>query len=118
MGKVEGEVEKEEWHGHVTAVTVGPEFRRIGLARKLMSHLEYVSEKVHNGFFVDLFVRMSNVVAIEMYKSFGYSDFRRVLMYYMGEEDAMDMRIPLARDVHRRSIIAKKKVIRPEELEW
>ena len=63
MGKVEGEEAKEEWHGHVTAVTVGPEFRRIGLARRLMHELEYISEKVYNAFFVDLFVRESNVVA-------------------------------------------------------
>ncbi len=30
IGKAEGE--GEEWHGHVTAVTVAPEYRRQGLA--------------------------------------------------------------------------------------
>jgi ribosomal protein S18 acetylase RimI-like enzyme len=44
MGKAEGE--GESWHGHVTAVTVGPEYRRLGLARKLMLFLEDVSERV------------------------------------------------------------------------
>jgi N-terminal acetyltransferase B complex catalytic subunit len=29
MGKAEGE--NENWHGHVTALTVAPEYRRIGL---------------------------------------------------------------------------------------
>ena len=29
MGKAEGIA--ENWHGHVTAVTVAPEFRKIGL---------------------------------------------------------------------------------------
>lgn len=43
MGKAEGT--GENWHGHVTAVTVGSEFRKLGLARKLMSVLEETSEK-------------------------------------------------------------------------
>jgi N-terminal acetyltransferase B complex catalytic subunit len=43
MGKAEGE--GENWHGHVTAVTVNPEYRKIGLARLLMNILENVSEK-------------------------------------------------------------------------
>lgn len=42
-----------------------------------------------NGFFVDLFVRASNHLAIAMYTSLGYSVYRRVLGYYSGEnEDA------------------------------
>lgn len=45
MGKAEGSVAHEEWHGHVTALTVAPEFRRLGLAGKLMSVLEEISEK-------------------------------------------------------------------------
>lgn len=45
MGKAEGK--KKNWHGHVTAVTVAPEFRRLGLAKKLMDELERVSDKVY-----------------------------------------------------------------------
>lgn len=43
MGKAEGH--GESWHGHVTALTVSPEFRRLGLAATLMAWLEDVSEK-------------------------------------------------------------------------
>lgn len=42
----------------------------------------------HDGYFVDLFVRKSNNVAISMYEKFGYSIYRRVLGYYSGTEDA------------------------------
>jgi N-terminal acetyltransferase B complex catalytic subunit len=45
MGKVEGK--DENWHGHVTAVTVAPEYRRLSLGRRLMSFLEDVSERVY-----------------------------------------------------------------------
>ena len=44
MGKAEGL--GENWHGHVTAVTVAPEFRRLHMAKKLMGFLEAVSEHV------------------------------------------------------------------------
>lgn len=47
-----------------------------------------MSEHVYNAFFVDLFVRVSNALAINMYNTFGYSVYRRVVGYYSGEEDA------------------------------
>jgi N-terminal acetyltransferase B complex catalytic subunit len=81
LGKVEGEKNdevKKTWHGHVTAVTVAPYFRRQGLARALMNFLEKVSEEIHNGYFVDLFVRSSNTVAINMYKKLGYDIYQAV----------------------------------------
>jgi N-terminal acetyltransferase B complex catalytic subunit len=97
MGYILGKAEGDEnlWHGHVTAVTVSPEFRRLGVAKKLMRELEEVSEVVYNGFFVDLFVRASNSLAIQMYNRLGYVVYRRVLGYYSGseEEDAFGMRL-------------------------
>lgn len=86
LGKAEGE--GTNWHGHVTAVTVEPDYRRQGLAKKLMDLLEDVTEKVHDGYFVDLFVRVSNHLAVKMYQKFGYSVYRRVIGYYSGDEDA------------------------------
>ena len=84
MGKVEGD--GELWHGHVTALTVSPVFRRLGLAKELMVILEQVTEIIYNGYFVDLFVRSSNSVAIGMYNSFGYTIYRTVLGYYTGPD--------------------------------
>ncbi|KAI9208749.1 acyl-CoA N-acyltransferase [Polychytrium aggregatum] len=118
MGKAEGL--NKLWHGHVTALTVSPEFRRLGLADGLMKILEEVSEKIYNTYFVDLFVRSSNSVAIDMYTKFGYTVYRRVLSYYTGDdpEDAFDMRKALPRDVKKESIIPLKHPVRPEDLEW
>ena len=44
LGKVEGAAKK--WHGHVTAVTVAPAYRRQGLAKKLMDELENTTESM------------------------------------------------------------------------
>jgi hypothetical protein len=118
LGKAEGV--GEGWHGHVTAVTVAPEFRcaqlhvcdtphwmsvtavgskceptrtccpiprawvfahqqthdglppsplnrRQRLAAKLMDCLEDITTRMHDGYYVDLFVRASNKTAIQMY---------------------------------------------------
>lgn len=54
------------------AITVAPEYRKQGVARFLMNYIEDVTAKLHNGWFVDLFVRPSNSVAVRMYRNFGY----------------------------------------------
>lgn len=80
LGKAEGQ--STDHHGHVTALTVAPEYRRLSLARKMMSLLERVSDETYHGFFVDLYVRCANGVAIGMYEGSGYSVYRRVREYY------------------------------------
>eukprot|EP00803_Ostreobium_quekettii_P002232 evm.model.scf_1004.2 EVM.evm.TU.scf_1004.2 scf_1004:22480-23007(-) len=113
IGKAEGR--GESYHGHVTAVTVAPEYRRQGLARRLMDMLEETTDKVCQAYFVDLFVRASNSVAIGMYEKMGYSLYRRVAAYYSGEEDAWDMRKAMPRDVGRKSVVPLGRVATAEE---
>ncbi len=105
MGKCEARRNNPlDWHGHVTAVSVAEEYRRIGLAAKLMNVLEEVSDS-KKCYFVDLFVRVSNSVAVTMYKALGYVIFRMIKGYYSGppDEDAYDMRKALSRDKDKRS---------------
>ena len=110
------------WHGHVTALSVAPQYRRLGLAKDLTQALERGCED-QNAWFVDLFVREGNDTATGLYKGMGYverlprasrasrsqasrySVFRRVVEYYSDDptgrkagEDAFDMRKPLCRD--------------------
>lgn len=90
----------KDHHGHLTALSISPAFRGLGLARVFMAILERLSsdgtagwapepadekEKKELGkdcvdsFFVDLFVRCNNGRAIDMYEKLGYSVFRRVV---------------------------------------
>eukprot|EP00093_Oithona_nana_P012813 12813.XXX_771250_770665_1 [CDS] Oithona nana genome sequencing. len=117
MGKAEGQ--GESWHGHVTAVSISPHHRRLGLAAKLMADLEEISEK-KKCYFVDLFVRVSNTVAINMYKNLGYTVYRTVLQYYSGDvdEDAYDMRKALSHDKQKKSTIPLDRPVHIEELEY
>ncbi|VDN94134.1 unnamed protein product [Brugia pahangi] len=116
MGKAEGE--NEYWHGHVTAVTVAPTYRRLHLAARMMHALEEISE-LKKCYFVDLFVRVSNAVAINMYKSLGYVVYRRIIDYYSGEndEDAYDMRKALSRDPEKKSMISVKQPVTCDEID-
>eukprot|EP00967_Tisochrysis_lutea_P137324 scaffold246265_cov36-Tisochrysis_lutea.AAC.1 len=105
------------WHGHVTAVTVAPEYRRLGVAQALMGLVEAVADH-DDCWFVDLFVRRSNRVAIDFYERLGYSICRHIIAYYSGDdEDAYDMRKPLSRDVDRKSAVPLPRPIHPEDLE-
>uniref|UniRef100_U5EMW1 N-alpha-acetyltransferase 20 n=1 Tax=Corethrella appendiculata TaxID=1370023 RepID=U5EMW1_9DIPT len=116
MGKAAGH--GENWHSHVTALTVSPDYRRLGLALTLMNFLEDVSEK-KRCYFVDLFVRVSNTIAINMYQNLGYIVYRTVLEYYTGDpdEDAYDMRKACSRDVHKKSVIPLTHPVRPEDID-
>ena len=117
IGKVEGDESKKLWHGHVTAVTVAPESRRLGLATELMKQLEAVTE-CHKGFFVDLFVRKSNYNALGMYNKLGYKEYRTVLQYYNDDEDGLDLRKSMSRDPDKESMKPLGHPVRPEDLEW
>lgn len=119
IGKAEGK--DRLWHGHVSAVTVSPQYRRMGLATILMNDLEYITDQVHRAWFVDLFVRASNSVAIGFYEKLGYCIHRTVAGYYssgLKKEDAQDMRKCMSIDKDKKSLICKKKRIKPSELEW
>ena len=77
MGKLESSPQVSQrsqhylpWHAHITALTVAPASRRLGLARLLTHSLERAGDE-YNAWFVDLFVRESNEVATGMYKGMG-----------------------------------------------
>ncbi|KAG5358022.1 N-terminal acetyltransferase B complex catalytic subunit naa20 [Yarrowia sp. B02] len=104
MGKAEGK--GMEWHSHITAVTVAYTQRRAGLAKFLCTELERrtAAPEPYHCYFVDLFVRTTNQMAIDMYEGFDYSVYRRVVGYYGDREDAYDMRKALERDVNRETV--------------
>ena len=58
------------WHGHITVLTVAPAWRRLGYARRLTESLEHASD-VNDAWFVDLYVRAGNRIAVDMYKRMG-----------------------------------------------
>jgi len=99
------------WHAHITALTVAPHARRLGIARILSQTLEKAGDE-YDAWFVDLFVRQSNKIGQALYHGLGYSVYRRVAEYYIDDpakpdvagEDAYDMRKPLKKDKDKKHI--------------
>lgn len=99
------------WHAHITAFTVAPEARRLGIGTILIDQLE-IETDARDAWFVDLFVRRSNVGAIAFYEKAGYRVYRVVKDYYLDHatdpaqaaEDAFDMRKALKRDKTREHV--------------
>lgn len=131
LAKTEGK--NKEWHAHISAVTVDPNYRRVGLGSYLCDQLRIVvePERPIYAWFIDLFVKCSNKTAITLYEKLGYSVYRRVVGYYEtgdmsninkkktnDEIDAFDMRLSLARDVNNESIRenGRKFHVLPEEV--
>ncbi|KAJ7432127.1 N-acetyltransferase [Mycena galericulata] len=117
MGYILGTAERTatDWHGHVTVLTIAPEYRCLALASKLAALLERVSDATYHGYFVDLYVRYTNDV-IDMYEGIGYSVVWEYYEHVGGnrgrdEEDAFDMRKPLSRDAGRRSVRANGREV-------
>ena len=49
VGKVEGDKKPvtKDWHGHVSVLTIAPEYRHIGYSLKFMKLIEDISEVVY-----------------------------------------------------------------------
>ena len=132
MGKVESSPDYFQysehylpWHAHITALTVAPEARRLGLGTILSMNIEAAANKA-DAWFVDLFVRKRNTKAIKFYEGMGYSVYRVVKNYY-GEnlddptaegEDAYDMRKPMKRDKDLKHIRSdgRNHFVNPEDV--
>jgi [ribosomal protein S18]-alanine N-acetyltransferase len=76
---------------HVATIATHPDFRRQGVAKKLLSHtLRELSYEGAQSSFLE--VRASNVVAQEMYRKFGYEESGVRPRYYRdNDEDAFLM---------------------------
>jgi [ribosomal protein S18]-alanine N-acetyltransferase len=78
---------------HIATIATHPEYRRQGIARKLLLHTlqSAMREGAHSSF---LEVRESNLPAQEMYRKFGYVEVGRRKRYYKdNDEDAILMNL-------------------------
>ena len=76
--------------GYITNVAVLPEYRRKGIASAVLRKMieESLAEGVTD---ITLEVRVSNVPAIALYKSFGFEEAGIRPKYYQDNEDALIM---------------------------
>jgi ribosomal-protein-alanine N-acetyltransferase len=78
---------------HVATIATHPDFRRKGIAKRLLSHaLQKLMEQGARSSFLE--VRESNLAAQAMYRKFGYEETGRRRRYYKdNDEDAILMNL-------------------------
>lgn len=85
--------EKNPPHGHITSLAVRRNYRRLGLAKKLMDQSAYAMVEAFSAKFCSLHVRVSNRAALNLYKTtlkFDVDDTEKG--YYADGEDAYKMK--------------------------
>ena len=80
---------------HLNLLAVAPEYRRHGVARRLLGWLEE-SAMTAGTFVITLELRATNPEALAFYASLGYHEVRRIDGYYQGVEQAIRMSRDLA----------------------
>ncbi|EDV58711.1 N-alpha-acetyltransferase 20 [Drosophila erecta] len=84
MGYIFGQYQvkrHQEPYAHVAALTVSPEYRRLGVATALMDYFFVVSD-LKGASYVSLFMRTSNQAAYQLYTSMGYAHRKTFQDYY------------------------------------
>ncbi|KAJ3055882.1 N-terminal acetyltransferase A complex catalytic subunit ard1 [Rhizophlyctis rosea] len=86
-------------HGHITSLSVMRNWRRLGIAEKLMTQSQVAMGEVFGAHYVSLHVRKSNRAALHLYRDtlkFTVHDVEK--SYYADGEDAYAMRKNLKGD--------------------
>ena len=101
-------------HGHITSISVLRDYRKLGIATKLMRACHHAMQTVYKAKYVSLHVRVTNRAAITLYRDvLGYECCSVAEEYYADKEDAHDMKLFF--DPAARAILLKKKTDGDEE---
>ncbi|RKO89372.1 acyl-CoA N-acyltransferase [Blyttiomyces helicus] len=80
-------------HGHITSLSVMRNWRRLGIAEKLMTQSQKAMVEVFKSQYVSLHVRKSNRAALQLYRdTLKFSVHEIEKSYYADGEDAYAMR--------------------------
>ena len=83
----------EDQHGHITSLAVRRNYRRLGLAKKLMDQSTAAMVDNFNASFCSLHVRVSNRAALNLYKhTLKFDQDSTEKGYYADGEDAFHMK--------------------------
>ena len=93
LAKMDEDNPGEEAHGHITSLAVLREYRKLGIATKLMSTVQKLMLDCFDARYVSLHVRVGNKAALTLYKdTLGFEIHELEAKYYADQEDAYDMR--------------------------
>ena len=81
-------------HGHITSISVLRDYRKLGIATKLMRACQNAMSGVYGAKYCSLHVRVTNRAALTLYKDVLRYEVTSVAEeYYADKEDAFDMKL-------------------------
>lgn len=112
LGYIFGKLEnKQMLCVHISGISICPHARGKRLGGTLLNFF-HVNGNSAGAYFSELFVRVSNTIAINFYAKCGYKLYRKILGYYIfPNEDASEMRLPLKKDEIKRCSLLDGKDI-------
>ena len=105
-------------HGHITSISVLREYRKLGIATKLMRAAQFAMKTIYQAKYCSLHVRVSNEAAIALYGGvLGYEKNSVADKYYADGEDAFDMVLYFDKSVRQqvRNKTKNKQIIEQDE---
>lgn len=94
LAKMEEDSKSDDYipHGHITSISVLRDYRKLGIATKLMRAAHNAMETIYGAKFCSLHVRQSNRSALGMYRDvLKYETIDIEFEYYSDKEHAYDM---------------------------
>ncbi|TPX38048.1 hypothetical protein SmJEL517_g00067 [Synchytrium microbalum] len=105
LAKMEEDV-VESPHGHITSLSVMRNWRRLGIAEKLMSQSQKAMVEVFNAQYCSLHVRKSNRAALQLYRdTLGFLVHEVEKKYYADGEDAYAMRMTFSKKEEAAAVV-------------
>lgn len=96
-------------HGHITSISVLRDYRKLGIATKLMRAAHNAMTSIYEARYCSLHVRESNRAALGMYSDvLKYEMIDKEFEYYADKEHAWDMVLFFDRSCSKK-VIAQKK---------
>ena len=93
LAKIEEADKKNPLHGHITSISVLRDYRKLGLATKLMRAAHHQMKTIYDTKYCSLHVRVTNRAAITLYRDVLNYEVEGVAHeYYADKEDAYDMK--------------------------
>ena len=124
LSKMENDEDGDIAHGHITSLSVLRDYRKLGIATKLMRATHMQMQTIYGAKYCSLHVRVSNRAALGMYSDvLKYEIIDIEPEYYADKEDAYDMILFYDRSVRDKVIAdmkegyAKKKLEKEQEKE-
>ncbi|AFZ81285.1 N-acetyltransferase, putative [Theileria equi strain WA] len=84
-------VSDDAFYGHISSIYVLEEYRKRGYGSRLINKFEEGCKKAGCRY-INLYVNIRNIAAVDFYKNRKYTVYRTIPKYYNDAEDAYEMR--------------------------